>query len=201
MTTTLRLSTKAAALVPHPHPALLALAASAALLVPGILAAQLALTPARVEVTALATTTRDNARADTLEELGARYSSTPGQWQKAARYFEQAATLRGDDGRAVTNLVTAASLYDAAGNSAHARSTMERAAKRAAAMGDVERAANAYVDAAFLAVAAKRIDLVPKLLRQTHAVLDSPKMPPERRDAILRRIGDESRIAEVAKRP
>ena len=207
MTTILRPdSTRAprAAIVPRQRPPLFALAASAALLapvVPGTLAAQLALTPARVEGTAVATAARNNARADTLEGLGARYSTSVRRWGQAAQYYEQAATLRGGDGRAVTNLVTAASLYDAAGNSAHARAAMERAANHAVAIGDVERAANAYVDAAFLAVAAKRIDLVPKLLRQTHAVLDSPKMPPERRDAILRRIGDESRIAEVAKRP
>ena len=199
MTTTLELGTKAAALVPHPHPTLLAIAASAALLVPGTLVAQFSLTPARVEVTALATA-GNSARADTLEELAARYPTSVRQWRQAAQYYEQAATLR-DDGRAVTNLVTAAWLYDGAGNSAHARWTMERAAKRAEAMGDVERAANAYVDAAFLAVAAKRVDLVPKLLRQTHAVLDSPNMPPDRREAILQRIGDEATIAQIVKRP
>ena len=64
--------------------------------------------------------------------------------------------------------------------------------------GDVERAANSYIDAILLAMEARRPEPVPGLLVKTRAVLHSPLLPAERREAILRRIGEDSRLASLS---
>ena len=120
------------------------------------------------------------------------------QWASAARLHERAAQLRGYDRRAVDSWRMSAWLYSAADNNGRARTMMERAAASAAAGGDVERAANSYIDAILLAMEARRPEAVPGLLVKTHAVLHSPLLAAERRDAILRRIGEDSRLASLS---
>jgi hypothetical protein len=60
----------------------------------------------------------------------------------------------------------------------------------------VEESANAYIDAALLAVAEQRVDKVPVLLSRMHTVLSSPLLPEARRSKILERIQGDDRIAE-----
>ena len=170
-----------------------ALVAAVALATPGTAAAQQQLPPARVVAPAVL----DNARADTLERWAASMYSTRWQLPRAARLHERAAALRGDDPRAVQSWRMAAWLYSATGDHGQGRAMMERAAASAMAVGDVERAANAYVDAALIALEAGRADKAPPLLRKTRVVLGSPLLPDDRRAAILRRIGEETRLAQA----
>jgi hypothetical protein len=178
--------------------ALVALASSAILLAPVPGAAQSAPTrvePVRVVASAPTRSARDNARADTLEQWATKYYNVPREWRTAARLHERAAMLRGDDPRAAESFRMSAWLYRAARDAAYARVMMEKSAQHAASGGDVERAANAYVDAAVLAIEANRDDQVPGLLRKTRVVLGSPLLTSERRETILRRIGGETRLA------
>jgi hypothetical protein len=176
------------------HVRLSVLAAPLALLVPADATAQRVHTPPTVVVNA---TTRDNARADTLDRWAESMYGTRWQWPRAARLHERAAALRGDDPRAVQSWRMAAWLYGATGDHGRGRTMMERAAESAAAGGDVERAANAYIDAALIAMEDGRADKATGLLRRTRVVLGSPLLPLDRRGAILRRIGEEPRLAQA----
>lgn len=140
---------------------------------------------------------RENARADSLDER-ARALYGVSRWHlDAARLHRRAGMLRGNDPRAVSSFRSAAWMYSAAGDHALGRQMMETAAERAARVGDVEGAANAYIDAAYLAIASDRSDRVPEILGRMHAVLGSPLLPSERRTAILRRVGDAPAIAAL----
>lgn len=176
------------------HTRVAALIAAVALAVPSTAVAQQRLPPMRV----FATAQGDNARADTLERWAASMYDARWQWPNAARLHERAALLRGYAPRAVASWRMSAWLYSAADNNGRARTMMERAAASAAAGGDVERAANSYIDAILLAMEARRPEPVPGLLVKTRAVLHSPLLPAERREAILRRVGEDSRLASLS---
>lgn len=139
---------------------------------------------------------RANARADTLEALVATDISHRGRWGLAARRQRDAARLRGDDPRAVGSWARAAWLYAGIGDFGTARSAMERAAEKAVADGDVERAAHAYIDAALIAVEGGRDDLVDALVRKTFRVTGSPLLAADRRAAIRARVQQSAVIAQ-----
>jgi hypothetical protein len=65
---------------------------------------------------------------------------------------------------------------------------MERAADEAHAAGDVVRAANAYIDASFLAQAAGNDLKVPELVKKAQLLTSSPLLAASERESILRRI-------------
>ena len=197
MSTVPRLSVTPLAMLRRARTATLALAAAGTLLVPVSVVAQAPLAPVRVQVPAVTRDARNNARADTLESWADRFYNTPRQWARAAQLYERAAQLRGDNPRAVTSWRLAAWLYSAARDPGKARVMMEHAAESAAAGGDVERAADSYIDAALIALTSRRVDRVPGLLHRTRVVLGSPLLSAERRAAILRRIGEEPRLAEA----
>jgi hypothetical protein len=162
--------------------------------VPAPVEAQQPLSPVQVEADRLATA---NARADSLEERARAMYSTPIWYIDAARLHRRAAGMRGNDPRAVASFRSAAWLYSIAGQHNVAKSMMEEAADRAKSVGDIEGAANSYIDAAFLAIASGREDQVPTILSRTHAVLKSPLLTQERRASILQRIGDAPRLAKL----
>jgi hypothetical protein len=141
--------------------------------------------------------TRENARADELEAAATALSNSPREWRTKAQLHRRAAALRGDDPQAAQSWRLAAWAYSAVGDLGNARVMMERAAARAAARGDVELAANSYVDAALIAVEAKRNDQVPALLRKTLLLLGSPVFPADRRADVLWRMGGEAGIAQA----
>lgn len=138
-----------------------------------------------------------NARADTLDERARSLYAHPHRYIDAARLHRRAAAIRGNDPRAVASFRSAAWLYSVAGMNGVAREMMESAADRAKTVGDVESAANTYIDAAFLAIADGREDQVPGLLSRMHTVMRSPLLPEDRRASILKRIGDSSRLASL----
>ena len=156
--------------------------------------AQQTLSPMRIESDRVAS---DNARADSLEARAREMYSTSRWYIVAARLHRRAALLRGDDPKAVESFRSAAWLYSVAGKHQLAREMMENAAERATAFGDVEGAANAYIDAAYLAIESSRQDQVPDILARMHAVLSSPLLTESRRAGILKRIGDAPSIARL----
>jgi hypothetical protein len=139
----------------------------------------------------------ENARADALDEQARALYPHPHRYVDAARLHRRAALIRGQDPRAVTSFRSAAWLYSVAGMHGTARQMMELAADRAKSVGDIESAANTYIDAAFLAIADGRDDQVPGLLSRMHMVMQSPLLTADRRATILRRIGDSPRLARL----
>lgn len=138
---------------------------------------------------------KENARADTLEAAAVILQEKPRHYLEAARLYRRAAMLRGDDTAAVTNFRKAAWLFSAFGDNGAAQVMMEKAAECATRVGDVERAANAYVDAAVIAVASGRKDRLPSLLDRTQALLSSPLLSEDGRANIMQRIQGTSVLA------
>lgn len=170
------------------------LAVLAILAIPAAVTGQQALSPVQIEARRAS---QANERADLLEARAEQLRASPRWYLDAARLYRRAALLRGTDARAVGNFRSAAWMYSAVGNNGLASQLMEKAAERAAAVGGVEDAANAYIDAAFLAVASSRQDKVPAILGRMHAVLSSPLLPETRRTSILQRIGEHSEVAKL----
>jgi hypothetical protein len=157
-------------------------------------AAQQPLSPVEIRV---ARSASENARADSLEAKARAMYSTPRWYREAARLHRRAALIRGSDPRSVASFRSAAWLYSVAGSNGIARTMMEQAAERATAVGDVEGAANSYIDAAFLAIASSREDQLPVLLSRTRAVLSSPLLTEDRRRSILQRVGGSPQLARL----
>lgn len=92
------------------------------------------------------------ARATALHEQAVALHAQPIRSADAARLHLQSAALRPtSDPQAVECLAMAAHLFNYAKRPLQARRTMESAAERALSTGDVKRAAQAYIEAAFLA--------------------------------------------------
>ena len=142
-------------------------------------------------------TVRNNEQADRLEARAVILYGIPGKWRTAAQLHRRAGELREDDPRAVQSFRLASWAYSAARDQGTARVMMERAAERAAAGGDVERAASSYVDAALIAATDERYDVVPGLLRKTKAMLASPLLASDRRAMLLERIEGTPRLAQA----
>ena len=166
-----------------------------AVLAPAAVAsAQLSLTPVQIESGESAAR---NTEADALETEALRNYGSPSHWIEAARLHRRAAALRADDPRAVESWRLAAWAYSAAGDQGVARTMMEKAAERAAAAGDVESAANSYIDATLIALEGMRSDRVPDLIRKTRVLASSPLLSADRRASILRRIGEAPPLAQA----
>jgi hypothetical protein len=128
-------------------------------------------------------------RADALEAKAAKLHDKPARYAEAAWMYREAAALRPyADARAVEALATAARLYGYANRFIDARKTMEQAAQRALARGDVVRASQANLDAAFFAAKQGKTGLVQRLARNALNLAESPLINAEQREDILRRI-------------
>ena len=136
--------------------------------------------------------------ADQIDAQAEALYGTPRRFFEAGVLHRRAALLRGNDSTAVSSFRSAAWMFSAAGEHSHGRAMMERAAESAAGVGDVEKAANCYIDAALLAVASGREEKVPALLGRMHAVLTSPLLPPDRRAGILQRVGESATLATMS---
>lgn len=166
----------------------------AALIIPPVATAQQSLSAVQVEAERTRT---ENARADALEEFARTLYSTPWRYREAAELHQRAAMIRGDDPRSVDSYRSAAWAYSSARNNGLATRMMVKAAEHAAKVGRIEEAANAYIDAALLALANDREDKVPALLSRMHTVLSAPLLPEERRMKILARVGSDTRVARL----
>jgi hypothetical protein len=111
------------------------------------------------------------------------------RWRDAARLHRESAALRGpDDPRGYRCLTTAANLSYVVNDLASAQRDKEAAAAQAMARGDVEKAAQSYADAAWLANQRKRPSEVRTYAQQAEVLASSPLLTVSQRDGILRRF-------------
>ena len=132
---------------------------------------------------------RGEVSPEALEAKAKQLYETPKKYGEAVKLYVRAADMRtpGDPMR-VTNLVMASRLSFYTGKKTRAADLMERAADEAHAAGDVVRAANAYIDASFLAQAAGNDVKVMELVSKAQLLTASPLLATSDREAILRRI-------------
>ncbi|MEJ7810205.1 MAG: hypothetical protein WKG32_07265 [Gemmatimonadaceae bacterium] len=131
-----------------------------------------------------------SARADELDQKAQALYAAPKKWRQAAYLHQLAAGMRADDDpRMVHSLSMAANLLYYVGDVGAARGTMERAARAAEAQGDVMKAAAAYVDAGYLAIAQHGDDRAMVLARKAQTLASSPLLNAEQRTTITRRLG------------
>lgn len=139
------------------------------------------------------------ARAIELQEQAVALHAQPARAVEAARLHKQSAYLRNrNDPEAVQSLAMAAHLFGYAKRPLEARKTMEEAAERALAMGDVVRAAQAYVEASFFADKQKNRVETERLGRKALLLAGSPLLAGDQRDAIMKRIRSNPTLASFA---
>ena len=140
-------------------------------------------------------------RAIELHERAVALHSQPARAAEAARLHRWSAQLRSStDPEAVKSLAMAAHLFGYAKRPLDARRTMEEAAERALAMGDVARAAQAYVEATFFAEKLKNRSEIERLGRKALLLAESPVLATEERAAIMNRIRSTPSLAGLVKK-
>ena len=145
--------------------------------------------PARISVT----------RADELEAQAAALHEQLNRYPEAARLYKEAASLRSaTDPRAVESLALAAHLYHYANRLFDARRTMEQAANRALARGDVLRASQANLEAALFAFKQGNDSETERLARKALKLAQSPLLTEQQRASIINRLRANSSVAALA---
>ncbi|NNF29540.1 MAG: hypothetical protein HKO53_11095 [Gemmatimonadetes bacterium] len=149
---------------------------------------------AAVMVTALSTTAvsgqshqAENPAA--LEQQAEAYLDEMDRWGRAADLYRQAAELRDPaDPVAVSNLKTAARLEFYNGSERQALRDLQYAGQRALAIGDVVSAANAFVDAAWVAGSDGQGQEARAMIERAQLLVLSPLISTEDRTEIQRRL-------------
>ena len=137
-------------------------------------------------------------RAAEIEQRAVELHSDVTRAAEAARLHHWSAELRAAaDPNAVESLAMAAHLFGYAHRPKEARKTMEQAADRALAMGDVARAAHAYLEAAFFADVLKQRSEVERLGKKALLLANSPLLPDDQRKAITDRIRFDASLASL----
>jgi tetratricopeptide (TPR) repeat protein len=140
-------------------------------------------------LTAQRTVTDSLAHADSIRQTAIELQADPQTFYQAAIAYKDAAGYRDrTDITAVGDLVLAGRLLHASGQSGEALATLEEAAERALSLGDVERAAGAYLDAAWLAQTLDDTDAVQRLGTRAEMLASSPLLDDAQRRNILRRF-------------
>jgi len=135
-------------------------------------------------------TVRSDLDPVVLESQAQAFFATPKRYADAAKLYLRAAEIRvAGDPQRITDLMMASRLSYYTGNATRAWEIMERAGEEALAAGDVISAANAFVDASFLAKAAGARTPVIELARRAQLLTSSPLLETAQREAILSRIG------------
>jgi hypothetical protein len=138
-------------------------------------------------------------RATELQKQAVALHGQPARAAEAARLHKQSAYSRNrNDPEAVQSLAMAAHLFGYAKRPIEARRTMEEAAERALAMGDVVRAAQAYVEASFFADKQENRAEMERLGRKALLLAGSPLLAADQRDAIMKRIRANPTLASFA---
>lgn len=127
-------------------------------------------------------------RAERVRQQAVQLHSTRPNREVAALHQLSASLRSADDPEAVNCLIVAAHLLDYGKRPIEARATMEAAARRALAMGDVVRAADAYANAAFLARKHKNRPETLRLGKQALLLTASPLLTEQQREAVRYRI-------------
>jgi hypothetical protein len=139
------------------------------------------------------------SRADQLEEQAAALHDDMTRYVEAARLYKQSASLRSEtDPRAVEALAMAAHLFHYANKLSDARRTMEQAAQRALAGGDVLRASLANLEAALFAYKQGNWAQTERLGRKAIQLAQSPLLTEEQRASIVSRLSKNQAVANLA---
>jgi hypothetical protein len=129
-----------------------------------------------------------SVKADSLHEAAVGLAAA-GRWRDAARLFRRSAEFRAaEDPLGPKCLTEAAALAHAAGDRSAARADMAHAAERALARGDLTTAAQAYLDAAWIAQEQQNPRQVWELGHRAEILAGSPLLSESDRGAILQRI-------------
>lgn len=124
-----------------------------------------------------------------LEAEAEGYMTDMNKWTRAADLYRQAAALRGaGDVIAIADLKTAARLEFYRGHEGTAMRDLENAGERALAMGDVVAAANAFVDAAWIASAEGRGTKAREFADKAQLLALSPLISPSDREELEARL-------------
>jgi hypothetical protein len=142
------------------------------------------------------------ARADSLHAAAEIMAATTHRWRDAASLHRQSAALRpSGDSLGYRCLTVAAHLSFASKDLSSAQRDMTAAAVQALARGDVEGAARAYADAAWVANERKNAGQVRTLGNQAETLASSPLLSPAQRNTILRRFSHPEReLADQGRR-
>jgi hypothetical protein len=148
----------------------------------------LAVAPASAQSLAMNTPSR-SADPLTLEVEALKLHDSPDQYLRAADLYIEAAMLRRPaDPLVVHNHRMAARLLFYAGDGVRAQITMEAAGQAALRTGDVVEAAQAFLDAAWLALRRNNVDEMTRLAESAELLMESPLVPEDQRQAVLGRI-------------
>lgn len=131
------------------------------------------------------------ARADGYDAAAtvAAQSGSMAAFSRAAGLHERAARLRApEDPRGSASLVEAALLRYYVGQRPEAAALMTSAAEQAAARGDPSRAAEAYIDAAFIALELRDVVRARDLAARGVLLSHSPLLSEREKDALRRRV-------------
>lgn len=159
-----------------------------ALLLPAALFVTLGLPSAASAQYRLPTITKF-ATADSLHLAAVTMAQTTRRWRDAASLHRQSAALRSaSDSMGYRCRTLAAHLSFAGNDLAGAQSDMAAAAAQALARGDVEKAAHAYADAAWVAKERKHPGQAWELGTQAEVLASSPLLTPAKRMAIMGRF-------------
>jgi hypothetical protein len=138
-------------------------------------------------------------RAEQLEQEARMYVDGPiMNVGEAAKRFRRAAALRAEDDRqALTTLRMAALMAYYHGDLRRSRSASVELARRAKRLGEVDVAANAFLDAAVLAAEQQDGEAAHAYLRSATLLAGSPQLTTPQRQFLASRLGEPS-VARVA---
>lgn len=140
------------------------------------------------------TTTGDDEarveRAQALEAAAKEAAEVRAAFREASRLYRQAAEVRGDQPEAAQSLMMAGALAYYVGSKGQAITDLTRAGELALAWGDVVTAAQAFLDASWVAAKEGRERDALELGRRAERLSASPLIQRQERGAILNRIGD-----------
>jgi hypothetical protein len=140
-------------------------------------------------------------KADSLHEAAVTLAHTTHRWRDAASLHRRSAALRSaDDPLAYRCLTEAAAIAYATKDRSAARSDMAKAASQALARGDLRAAADAYLDAAWIAQEQGKPRQVWELGHRAEILADSPYLTASDRGAILQRISRSGESTQLAMR-
>jgi hypothetical protein len=129
------------------------------------------------------------AYADSLRDVAIALEGDPRSFYDAAIAYRDGVRYRAvTDATAIGDLILAGRLLNAAGQDEEAKAVLEEAAERARSLGHVQRAAEAYLDAAFVAEALGEGSESQRLATNAAMLASSPLLDEDARSAILRRI-------------
>jgi hypothetical protein len=134
----------------------------------------------------------DLERAERLEaDAWGHLNRDSPNYRRAGRLFQQAAASRAVDDRQALESLRMAGLVTYYGKDLRrSRSIMVERAERALRLGEVDQAANAYIDAAFLAVELRDGGAALAFAENARMLADSPFLSAGQRNNLAHRLGE-----------